>query len=304
MPLDTMSTRGRRVERPRDASRRGRRSAARARRPAPRIPLLAPVAPGAPCRRCAESLRLALAARPHLFRTPRAGVCLQDNDIRLKQILKKLTHYITKQILIAHNKHRNDNIKDNDIRFPAGVTALLFHPESKWLFCGLVDGQIKARPPFGWFPSPLRTLRLFFPSGSPAGSCPNLGCTSQVREVRRCGGKQTNKKHPGSKQARKSLMDAVNPEARQTLGLPLPASCLQGRCILGLRTRAYMMCLCVKHTQTQTQTHRHTDTQTHRHTDTDTQTHRHTDTQTHRHADTQTRRHADTQRRACTHCHT
>ena len=42
-----------------------------------------------------------------------------------------------------------------------------------------------------------------------------------------------------------------------------------------------------RHTDTKTQTHRHTETQAHRHTgtDTDTQTHRHTGTQTHKHTD-------------------
>jgi len=44
-------------------------------------------------------------------------------------------------------------------------------------------------------------------------------------------------------------------------------------------------------TQTQIQTHRHTDTQTHRHRDTQTQTHRQTHTQTHTHRHTQTHTH-------------
>jgi len=35
-------------------------------------------------------------------------------------------------------------VKDNDVRLPAAVTALFYHAESKWLFCGLSTGQIQA----------------------------------------------------------------------------------------------------------------------------------------------------------------
>uniref|UniRef100_A0A7S4PTD7 C3H1-type domain-containing protein n=1 Tax=Alexandrium monilatum TaxID=311494 RepID=A0A7S4PTD7_9DINO len=35
-------------------------------------------------------------------------------------------------------------VEDNAVEFPAAVSSLLFHGESKWLFCGLFDGQIKA----------------------------------------------------------------------------------------------------------------------------------------------------------------
>merc|ERR1719198_2198530 len=34
--------------------------------------------------------------------------------------------------------------QDNEVGFDAPVTALLFHAESKWLFCGLASGLIKA----------------------------------------------------------------------------------------------------------------------------------------------------------------
>mmetsp|Transcript_136109 Transcript_136109/g.261478 ORF Transcript_136109/g.261478 Transcript_136109/m.261478 type:complete len:450 (+) Transcript_136109:107-1456(+) len=33
---------------------------------------------------------------------------------------------------------------DNEVAFPAAVTALLFHAASKWLFCGLASGAIRA----------------------------------------------------------------------------------------------------------------------------------------------------------------
>jgi len=34
--------------------------------------------------------------------------------------------------------------EDNEVQFHAGVSSLLFHAESKWLFCGLLDAQIRA----------------------------------------------------------------------------------------------------------------------------------------------------------------
>eukprot|EP00747_Dinoflagellata_sp_TGD_P218528 gnl/TRDRNA2_/TRDRNA2_90762_c0_seq2.p1 gnl/TRDRNA2_/TRDRNA2_90762_c0~~gnl/TRDRNA2_/TRDRNA2_90762_c0_seq2.p1 ORF type:complete len:311 (+),score=42.97 gnl/TRDRNA2_/TRDRNA2_90762_c0_seq2:65-934(+) len=43
-----------------------------------------------------------------------------------------------------HNDGGVGLAQDNEVGFQAGVTALFFHPESKWLFCGLDDGLIKA----------------------------------------------------------------------------------------------------------------------------------------------------------------
>lgn len=35
-------------------------------------------------------------------------------------------------------------VEDNEVEFRSPVTSVLFHADSKWLFCGLFDGQIKA----------------------------------------------------------------------------------------------------------------------------------------------------------------
>jgi len=35
-------------------------------------------------------------------------------------------------------------VEDNAVDLPAGVSSLLYHAESKWLFCGLMNGLIKA----------------------------------------------------------------------------------------------------------------------------------------------------------------
>lgn len=34
--------------------------------------------------------------------------------------------------------------QDNQVEFPAAVTSVLFHAESKWLFCGMINGLIRA----------------------------------------------------------------------------------------------------------------------------------------------------------------
>jgi len=42
------------------------------------------------------------------------------------------------------NTGSNTLVEDNEVDFGSGVTSLLFHAESKWLFCGLFNGDIRA----------------------------------------------------------------------------------------------------------------------------------------------------------------